>query len=323
MKTIKHPKGFWTFEAVKAAALKCKTKAEFASLSGGTPYAKACREGWLKEINKHLKQRGNLYRRKIYILIFNEKFVYVGISCNPDQRIKAHKAGYNPNKNLEKVLKQKMECKAIIHDEFLTIDEVCKKERELIKKYRRDKKYQCLNISDGGEAGGLPDGKWTENTLKKEALKYKSSGEMKVKNLTAYNFAKKNKWLKRIGPHFITRGTKWTKETLREEILKYKTPAELKLKNRTVYYIVFKRKLKFEEIAPHFPLRKVWTKSALKKEALKYKNASEMRLGSKTAFAAVYKKKLILREIAPHFRSRSEASKAAWQTRINALYNKI
>lgn len=81
------------------------------------------------------------------------------------------------------------------------INDAIEKEKKLIGEYR-DKRFNVLNISKGGELGGN-NLKWTEELLKKEALKYKSRYEFLKNGKGAYIASKRRGILDDVCSHMI------------------------------------------------------------------------------------------------------------------------
>jgi superfamily II DNA or RNA helicase len=70
-----------------------------------------------------------------------------------------------------------------------------------------------------------PNGYWTYETCKEEALKYKTKTEFKKGSVTAYETCCKNGWMDELCSHMIGIKSKgyWTYERCKEEALKFKT----------------------------------------------------------------------------------------------------
>ena len=71
-------------------ALKYKTKKEF-SEKDKTAYKMAHKRGWIDEICIHMEILGNKYNRCIYSYEFPDNCVYVGLTCNIDERDRQRK----------------------------------------------------------------------------------------------------------------------------------------------------------------------------------------------------------------------------------------
>jgi hypothetical protein len=103
-----------------------------------------------------------------------------------------------------------------------------------------------LNISKGGELGG-GNLKWTEELLKKEALKYNKRSDFKKYSRGAYESAREKKILDYICLHMKI---KWTEKLLIEESLKHKSRYEF-LKNGRGAYMASKRRGILDKVCSH------------------------------------------------------------------------
>lgn len=82
-----------TIEDSKRAALKYKTRKEFAQSEDKRYYVYARKHGWLDFVCSHMERGYGWSRRLIYAYEFvvnNERFVYVGLTYNIKQRDKQH-----------------------------------------------------------------------------------------------------------------------------------------------------------------------------------------------------------------------------------------
>ena len=71
--------------------------------------------------------------------------------------------------------------------------------------------------------GKKPNGYWTYERCKEEALKYESRSDFKRKNNYAYISSRKNKWLDEICVHMLKKNKQigyWTFDRCRETALK-------------------------------------------------------------------------------------------------------
>ena len=135
----------------------------------------------------------------------------------------------------------------------------------------------------------LPNGYWTKEKCKEEALKYKTRSEFDKKNATAYNKASKYGWLNEICPHMVQiqhPANYWTKEICRKEAQKYKTRGEFQDNSGSAYSKASKNRW-LNEICSHMiSVKKAndyWTKKRCHEEALKYKTRGEFQKKSGSA----------------------------------------
>ena len=81
--------------------------------------------------------------------------------------------------------------------------------------------------------------KWDFNKCKEESLKYKSRGEFKKMNSSAYTSSRINGWLDEICIHMIKKEfkkkIKWTKEECNVESLKHNSRSEFQKHSSSAY----------------------------------------------------------------------------------------
>lgn len=98
-----------------------------------------------------------------------------------------------------------------------------------------------------------PNGYWTFERCKEEALKYNTRVEFQKKSSSAYGTAYKNKWLNSICGHMTIKHLPngyWTFEKCKEEALKYKTKEDFKNNSLSAYSVSKKNKW-FNDITKH------------------------------------------------------------------------
>lgn len=134
-----------------------------------------------------------------------------------------------------------------------------------------------------------PNGYWTKEKCRLEALKYKVRREFQNNSGGAYNKARCNKWLHEICSHMIRLqkpANYWTKERCHEEALKYKTRTEFQETSLSSYSKASKKEW-LNEICSHMTSTKkandYWTKERCQSEALKYKTRAEFNKKSGSA----------------------------------------
>lgn len=140
-----------------------------------------------------------------------------------------------------------------------------------------------------------PNGYWTYEKCKEEALKYKDRSEFKIKSGTAYNKASKNNWINKICSHMIEHQKPkgyWTIEKCHEEALKYTTKIDFRNNNLPAYNAAYKHKW-FDKICSHMIIKKVfpknyWTKELCQLEAKKYQYRYEFQKKSIGAYKSAF-----------------------------------
>ena len=136
--------------------------------------------------------------------------------------------------------------------------------------------------------------KWNYETCYDEAKKYKSKGEFKKNNATAYQTARKNGWLndytwfKRPVVSIIR---KWTREACYDEAKKYKSRGEFSKNSPNAYNSALKNGWldDYTWFNSNQKQKGYWNKENCYNEAKKYKTRRLFHIGSKGAYAAAWK----------------------------------
>jgi len=90
---IPHPSDriIWTDELIKEETLKYNHKIDFIK-NGHSAYNAARNKKILDDVCSHMAPLGDVYRRVVYVYEFDDKCVYVGLTCNKERRhLKRHK----------------------------------------------------------------------------------------------------------------------------------------------------------------------------------------------------------------------------------------
>lgn len=204
------PFGYWNVkEHCIEEAKKYVNKWELQRKSEGC-YCSAVKNGWLDDISA-------LYDNSIHYMKYDEPVncvyiyeykdlnsFYVGRTNNIKRRHRQHCNGYghrDGTRTYDIVYTFAKENgieipKPIILEEKLTAEQSQERE-DYWKKYYTDKGLKCLNKAITGVGKGSLGArlKWDYSACKKEASKYISRYEMKTKNQSAYNAARKNGWI--------------------------------------------------------------------------------------------------------------------------------
>jgi len=181
---------YWTKEKCLEKSLLCKSKNEFRN-KYETAYKKSLKYNWLDEICSHMQPNGNLYKRLVYSYEFDDKSIYVGLTCNSNRRYLEH---YTTNTSVNKyILKTGKIPKFKILTDYLEIGNAIEMEKYYVQHY----KEIGYNVLNKNKAGGLGGGKikWTYDECRKESLKYKNRREFSAKKRRAYDKCKKEGWL--------------------------------------------------------------------------------------------------------------------------------
>ena len=129
-----------------------------------------------------------------------------------------------------------------------------------------------------------PNGYWTKEKCKEEALKYNNRSDFAKKSLGAYTKSRRNGWLDNICVHMkykLIPVSYWTKEKCKEEALKYDNITDFIKKSSGAYYSAIKNDF-LDDITTHIEKKKkpngFWNDyDKCKEEALKYENKTHFK----------------------------------------------
>ena len=201
---ISRKKGYWTKEKCREECLKYKTKLEF-QISNLFVYNVCRKNKWLNDFfpnkfNKDMCLKESLkYETKIEFLKNNYKVYNLAYEHGWLDKICYHmKESKKPNGYWTKE-----KCKEI--------SITCKTKNELYNKYAvvygviiknrwNDLMSHFIEIRK-------PNGYWTKEKCREEALKYEKRLEFQKKSSRAYSISRKNKWLDEISAHMIKKET--------------------------------------------------------------------------------------------------------------------
>lgn len=83
------PYRFWSFDECQKEALKYKTKVEFKT-SNSSAYSLCQKRSWISRVCSHMDVIGNMHKRLVYAYEFQNKVVYVGLTCDKERRQLQH-----------------------------------------------------------------------------------------------------------------------------------------------------------------------------------------------------------------------------------------
>lgn len=279
------PDGFWTYEKCAEDALKYSTKIEFKKNSSSA-YAISYRNGWMKEISKHMKLYGSKYKRCIYSYEFIEdKSVYVGLTYNIIERhnnrnshgndqvvIHINKTGYIPTR------KQLTD--------YIDVEIASKLEGEYLEKYKNDG-WNILNIKPTGGIGGNTL-YWNKERCIEVAKKCKTRSEFEKKYRGAYSSSLKNDWHDEINLILkLNKGPKikHTKELCKEKALLCNTRKDFKKNFIHEFSAAYKNNW-LEDICTHMVRKLKWTKEKSREVASICKGRFDFKKKYKGAYVA-------------------------------------
>jgi len=179
-------------------------------------------------------------------------------------------------------------------DEVKVIISKCNDKTEFHKKYYRVYLY-CKNMGWLDEITELlpRKRKWTFETLKIEAQKYKTRGEFMNSNISAYNVALKSGRYEEIVSHMgepkkFSPEIKWDYDSVKKLYDECKNLKELRLKYGQKIIIAAKKNEWHKEFSKHFVKdphpNLFWTFERVKKEAKKYDSKKEFGVKCPSAY---------------------------------------
>jgi hypothetical protein len=158
----------------------------------------------------------------------------------------------------------------------------------------RDLGFNILNMVKGGALGGCVV-IWTYDTIKEEALKFKTRGDFQKFSGRAYAVARNNGWLDDFCSHMLKiRFEKgyWNLDKVREEALKFNSKVEFKDKSVNAYYSATRNGW-LDDVCSHMVAGKkpngYWTIDKVREEALKFSSRSEFKKKSSSAYSYALK----------------------------------
>jgi predicted GIY-YIG superfamily endonuclease len=235
----------WTYETLKKESLKYNTRISFIN-ENASAYLTAHNLGILDDICSHMVKLGNLYCRFIYTIEFENNSIYIGLTNDLDRRKSEH-TKKSSNKYVNEFISNNIKFKFKSDEILYSAVEAVEIESFLIINYK-ERGYNVLNISKGGELGNKNGNKWTYDMLKIEALKYTTRSSFRIGNNKAYQKSIKMSILDDICSHMISLNIKWTYDMLKIEALKYTTKKDFK--ESKAYSIAHKRGL-LDDICNH------------------------------------------------------------------------
>jgi predicted GIY-YIG superfamily endonuclease len=154
-----------SIEHVKIKALQCKTKSEF--VNRFPREYRFCRvNNFIDEICGHMTPLSNSYKRCIYLCLFADNSVYVGLTYNFEKR-KAMRLKDPKDAVYKYKLKSGIDYTMSIIEDYMEVKDAIISEKYHIEKYKL-LGYNVLNTDKGGGVGSA-NVKWTEEKIRKTA----------------------------------------------------------------------------------------------------------------------------------------------------------
>ena len=132
---------------------------------------------------------------------------------------------------------------------------------------------------------------WTDDELRKEALKYNNKAEFRDKSPKAYQVASRlrnKEFWDDVTSHMEKLHNTWTDDDLRDEAAKYETLADFwRFSNSAAQTAIDRGREFYDDITSGLKKITQWTDEMLKDEALKYKTMPEFRKQSPNAYQTI------------------------------------
>ena len=130
-----------------------------------------------------------------------------------------------------------------------------------------------------------PDGYWTYERCKEEALKYKKRAHMQKAESGAYSSMQKHGWIDELTSHMkkpTNQKINWNYDDCKKTIAQYNSLMEFRTKEKSMYIGILKNNWKELLSALEYVFREngYWTYERCKEEALKYKTKKDFRENS-------------------------------------------
>jgi predicted GIY-YIG superfamily endonuclease len=293
MEEKRKPNSYWTYERCKEEALKYKTREE---LQGKTFYDSMRRNGWLEELTSHLQ----------YVCKPSGYWTY--------ERCKEEALKCKTRKELQgKTFNNVMRRNGWAEELTSHLPYVCRpfgywtKERCHQEALKYNTRVDFQKKSNGAYGSSLkkgwleevcshmtrqlqPNGYWTYERCKEEALKYNTRKEFMASKNGARLAAVRNGWIHDICSHmdYIFFPNNWWNDKTRckEEVAKYKTREELRDNSYEAYKSIHRNGWWDELCSELIYTTANWNKSNVLAEALKYKHRSDFGDTSPGAYAS-------------------------------------
>jgi len=136
--------------------------------------------------------------------------------------------------------------------------------------------------------------KWTKQLVLEEAQKYQNVKAWQNNNMSSYNRAIKQCWLKEATKHMIPLRKKWTREDVLKDAKNYTTRTEWRHKSN----VAAKKAARegwFQEATTHMVGTPpgYWTYERIKSEAAKHSTVKEWRISSGGSYQAAFKRGIL------------------------------
>lgn len=190
------PIGYWTKDKCREVCLKYHTKKDLINNDGGCYHA-IITNRWIEELCSHMIPLGNKYKKLIYMFVFPDKSVYIGLTCYPEKRYYAHTHSIK-SPVYKHIINTGLNPEYTHLSEYINVEDAILLEIEKIK-YYRENGFNVLNTKNGGEIGSSVK-YWTYEKCKEKSKECLTRSEFKKKYSAGYNESRINKWLDEFFP---------------------------------------------------------------------------------------------------------------------------
>lgn len=296
---LRKANGYWDkIEIVHNEALKYKSRLEF-SIKSCSAYCSALRHNWVDKVCSHMEQIGNIKNRMIYAYEFSDNTVYVGLTCNSIRRNEQH-LGHEKDKRsavTKYIEKTKMEPLYVKISNYIDVEKAILLEAETVENYKNN----GWNVLNQRKTGGIGNAviKWTEQAIKKEAIKHERRVDFRSAAKGAYERAYQLGILDTICSHMETQFVFHTKETCQAEALKYNQRVEFQKGCKSAYSFALRNGIN-DEVCSHMKSTiRTLTPEYARIESRKYSTTKDFYRADCSLYQYCRKNKL-LEEIQSH-----------------------
>lgn len=237
------PKGYWTLSRCHEQALRFETRGAF--VKGCKPaYEASVNKGFLEHVCSHMHPDTNLNYRMVYIYLFEDGTMYVGITYDEQDRIRRHLIA-DPYRKDSPVYKHQIQTEQIPQymgvSSYIPAKEALKIETNLIELLRFNG-HNVLNKTKGGHLGSPGKRPFTKEEVLKIAKTYLNRSVFSNGNYRAYLTARDGGYLSEACSHMSKpirppTPSKWDKEACRALAASFKRRSDFS-KHRLYPYTI-------------------------------------------------------------------------------------
>lgn len=200
-------RGGWTKEEVKLEASKYRRRVDF-KRGNEKLWQFASKRPYYEEICSHMTRVGNFKKRLVYLYVFHNSTIYVGLTDDFEIRNIGHGISGSVF-NYKQITGEIPEVKILT--DYIDAEEARKLERQLIQEYK-DKGWRVLNRTKGGELGGMEEF-WTKEKIMELSINYKHRWEFGQNHSVPYRKACIEKW-EEVFSHMEDKLIDWDEEKI-------------------------------------------------------------------------------------------------------------